>query len=78
MRERPEFNAWPWRTLTRADSANYMSIGVVNELPPCFGGGEGKAATERRKAPPSQGRTYLLKSGGRKNLPLPYDLLEAT
>ena len=30
-RERPEFYAWPWRTLTRADSANYMSIGVVNE-----------------------------------------------
>ena len=29
--EKPEFYAWPGRTVTRADSANYMSIGVVNE-----------------------------------------------
>ena len=32
----------------RADSANYKSIVVVNEYPPSFGGGEGKAETERR------------------------------
>ena len=31
-----------------ADSANNMSIGVVNEYPLSFGGGEGNAATERR------------------------------
>ena len=30
-RERPKFNAYSWRILARADSANYMSIGVVNE-----------------------------------------------
>ena len=29
--ERPEFKAWLRRTLALADSANYMSIGVVNE-----------------------------------------------
>ena len=29
--ERPEFYAWQWRTLARADSANYRSISVVNE-----------------------------------------------
>ena len=33
------------RTLALADSANYMSIGVVNGQPPSFGGGEGKVAT---------------------------------
>ena len=30
-RERPEFKTYPQLTLARADSANYMSIGVVNE-----------------------------------------------
>ena len=29
--ERPEFKAYPRRTLARAGSANYMSIVVVNE-----------------------------------------------
>ena len=30
-RERPEFKAYSWHTLARADAANYMSIGVLNE-----------------------------------------------
>ena len=31
LRERPEFKFQPRRTLARADSANYMSVGAVNE-----------------------------------------------
>jgi len=48
LAQRPEIEGQSLHTPAPADSANYMSIGVVNEKLPSIRGDEGKAAPERR------------------------------
>ena len=66
----------PRRTLAQADSANYMSLGVVNEYPPSFGVAKVKRRRRGDRLQCHKAVDVVGESGGFKNLPLPYDLLE--